>query len=81
LQRVVVDIFPCFFKIGLVADEVGGEGALYFDPHQPEAFAGQVKKLDTKKVRDKHIKAGREHMMQFHWQTSAETLLRLLPTE
>lgn len=72
---------PAVISDTTVFHEVGGDGALYFDPRQPKAFAAQVKKLDTKKVRDKHIKAGREHMMQFHWQTSAETLLRLLPTE
>lgn len=69
---------PAVISDTTVFHEVGGEGALYFDPHQPEAFAEQVKKLDTKKVRDTYIKSGKEHMKQFSWNNSATWLLDIL---
>lgn len=58
--------------------EVGGEAALYFDPHAPKDFAMKVKKLDDKTLRNKHIALGKKQMKQFSWHKSAETLYRAL---
>lgn len=66
---------PAVISDTIVFHEVGGEGALYFDPHQPEEFAEQVKKLDDKQLRDTHLKAGKAHMEQFGWDKSAKVLL------
>lgn len=55
--------------------EVGGEGALYFDPHSPEAFAAQVQRLDDAVLRTTQIKKGLTHIQQFNWESSAQTLL------
>lgn len=55
--------------------EVGGDGALYFNPHKPKEFAEQVQKLDNATVRAKQIAAGTKHIRQFSWDASARVLL------
>lgn len=57
-----------------VFHEVGADGALYFDSHNPENFAEQVKKLDNKQFRDQHIARGLAHMQTFSWDESAKVL-------
>lgn len=57
-----------------VFHEVGGDGALYFDPTNPSAFAEAVTQLDDTAVRDKHITRGKKHMEQFSWEASAKKL-------
>ncbi|HWT39861.1 MAG TPA: glycosyltransferase, partial [Dongiaceae bacterium] len=57
-----------------VFHEVGDDGALYFDPHNPKDFATKVKKLDDKAFRDKQITRGERHIRQFSWDESAKTL-------
>lgn len=54
--------------------EVGGDGALYFDPHNPEACAAQVRRLDDTALRTAQIKKGLRHIQQFNWKHSAQTL-------
>ena len=54
--------------------EVGGEGALYFNPHSPQQFAETVLQLDNTALRDEHIKEGLQHMQQFKWDESAKVL-------
>lgn len=58
--------------------EVGADGALYFDPHSPEDFAKQVKKLDNATVRAKQVELGLNHMSQFNWDESAKILLEAI---
>jgi glycosyltransferase involved in cell wall biosynthesis len=58
-----------------VFHEVGGDAALYFDPHTPQTFADAVKQLDEPAFRKKHIERGALHMQQFSWKASAEVLL------
>lgn len=57
-----------------VFHEVGGEGALYFDPTIPKACAEAVIQLDDTAVREDHIARGTHHMEQFSWEASAKTL-------
>lgn len=54
--------------------EVGADGALYFDPHNPEDFAKKVKKLDNTEFRNKQITKGLAHMQSFSWDESAKVL-------
>lgn len=58
--------------------EVGGSGALYFNPNKPKEFADQVKLLDSKAKRDELIAEGLKHMKTFSWETSARTLLNAI---
>ena len=58
-----------------VFHEVAGDGALYFDAHSPRDFANAVKELDDVDLRVKLSKAGKKHVQQYSWDTSATTLL------
>lgn len=54
--------------------EVGGEGARYFDPNDPHAFAVEVKEA-SKPLTYRHLgERGNRHIQQFSWQRSAEAL-------
>ncbi len=55
--------------------EVGGDGALYADPDDPQSFAGRIAKLDDKKNRDELIEKGKRHIAQYDWNASAKILL------
>lgn len=61
-----------------VFHEVAGSGALFFDPHNPEDFAQKVKQLDDRDLRMKLSKAGKEHVEQYSWDASAQTLLKAI---
>lgn len=63
-----------------VLREVGGNGALYFDPHVPEEFAKQVQQLDDKATRDALIKKARAHISQYSWDKSARVLFEAIKT-
>lgn len=65
---VVISDIPIFH-------EVAAGGALYFDPSSPKEFAARVAELDTKSVRDQHIKNGKKHIASFTWRASAQALL------
>ena len=54
--------------------EVAGDGAKYFDPHDPAAFAAAVLALDNDDERSRVRDAGLRHIAQFSWQRSAATL-------
>lgn len=54
--------------------EVAGKGALFFNADDPEAFAKQVLKLETKTVRDRLISAGKAQAASFTWVKSARTI-------
>lgn len=58
-----------------VFHEVGADGALYFNPHDPKDFAKKVGKLDDKAFRDALIVKGHAHMETFSWDASAKVLL------
>lgn len=55
--------------------EVAAGGAMYADPHDPQAFATAVLTLDTPEVRDTTIQQGKQHSATFSWKSSAEELL------
>lgn len=55
--------------------EVGGEGALYADPDEPQNFAARIAELDDKELRDKLIAKGKKHIQKFNWDHSAHILL------
>lgn len=57
-----------------VFHEVGGDGALYFNPTNPKACAEAVMQLDNTVVREDHITRGKLHMQQFSWEASAKRL-------
>lgn len=58
--------------------EVAGEGALYFGANKPREFADRVLALDDEGTVQELVRAGREHIKQFSWDTSAETLLQTI---
>jgi glycosyltransferase involved in cell wall biosynthesis len=58
--------------------EVAGDGASYFDPKDPKAFAEAVTSLDDESVRNALIAKGKAHVAGFTWETSARTLLNAL---
>ncbi|OYW86464.1 mannosyltransferase [Candidatus Saccharibacteria bacterium 32-49-10] len=55
--------------------EVAGEGAVFFNPHQPKQIAETIKQLDDFKLRHQKIDLGRQHAAQFDWQQSAKIVL------
>lgn len=55
--------------------EVGGKGALYADPDDPQNFAAKIASLDDKKRRDELIAEGEKQAEKFSWDESAKTLL------
>ena len=61
-------------KVGALA-RVEGEGALYVDPHSPEAVADAVRALDDDRRRAAVIAAGTEQLKRFSWHRSAGILL------
>jgi len=54
--------------------EVGGKGALYFNPHDPKEFAARIISLDDPALRRRLIAAGKKHMKQFSWNEAAQSL-------
>lgn len=56
--------------------EVAGAGALYAAPRNAAQFAAQVQKTARRDVREALVKNGTQHIAQFNWGDSAETLIR-----
>lgn len=54
--------------------EVGGGGALYFNPHDPKEFVARIKELDDPTKKRRIIRAGKKHMKQFTWDVAAGSL-------
>jgi glycosyltransferase involved in cell wall biosynthesis len=57
--------------------EVAGNGALYFDPDDPQSFASKLNDLSDPKTRQKLAKAASEHVQRFTWEKSAKVLADL----
>lgn len=55
--------------------EVAGDGALFVDPEDPEAFASAVRSLDDGERRKRLIAAGIAHAESFTWERTAARLL------
>lgn len=59
--------------------EVGGEGAFYFDPFDPQEMAEVILRiLKDKKLRQALVKKGKENLKRFGWESSARQILNLL---
>lgn len=58
--------------------EVGGSGALYANPDDPQSFAACISRLDDKKLRDELIAEGKRHIQKFSWDNSAHILLNAI---
>lgn len=65
---IVVSDMPIF-------REVAGEAAEYFDAKDPKAFAEAVKRLNSKKAREKKVLSGKKQAKLFSWDKSAGVLL------
>jgi len=52
--------------------EVGGDAALYFDPHSPEDFAKCLIACQDRKLREHLIKLGQERVQHFSWRRCLE---------
>ena len=65
---VVISDLPIFH-------EVGGSGALYFNPSDPRGFAARVEELDNIQLRKELIEKSATHVDTFNWDKSAKTLL------
>lgn len=55
--------------------EVGGNGALYFDPDNPMDFASKVLKLDDPELVQKLSAESKRQVQKFSWDDSAKSLL------
>lgn len=58
--------------------EVGANGAVYFDPYQPQDFARAIVEFDDKVFRDQHVALGKTHIQNFSWDTSALQLYKAI---
>lgn len=61
-----------------VFHEVGGDGILYADPHNPQAFAEAVRHFDNEAERTQRIAAARASIDRFNWDRSAAVLVQAL---
>ena len=52
--------------------EVGGDAALYFDPHSPEALAKALVKILDNSTREQLITAGLQRVASFTWRNTLE---------
>jgi glycosyltransferase involved in cell wall biosynthesis len=58
--------------------EVGGEAALYVDPHDPQDIADKVRRaVEDSELRRKMMQQGLERARQFSWQRVAEATLNV----
>ncbi len=58
--------------------EVGGEAALYVDPHDPQDIADKVlRAVEESELRRNMIQQGLERARQFSWRRTAEATLKV----
>ena len=58
--------------------EVGGEAALYIDPHDPQDIAEKVRRaVEDSELRGKMIQQGLERVREFSWRRVAEATLQV----
>lgn len=57
--------------------EVAGEGARYFNPHDPQAFAKHVAAASSPATYKQLSSSGKKHILQFTWTSSARILIEL----
>lgn len=62
-----------------VLKEVGGEGAIYFDPVNPEDISVKIIQiLQDPKLREKIIKKGKSNIIRMNWEKSADEFVNLI---
>ena len=54
--------------------EVGGDAALYIDPHDPNDIAQAIQQLENRQLRDELIDRGRRQRTLFSWDRTADLL-------
>ena len=57
--------------------EVGGEGALYFDPHSPAHAAAQIERLADPELSRQMITQGLQNTNRYSWAKSAEQVVAI----
>ena len=57
--------------------EVGGEAALYFDPHNPSEACKQIISLQDAGVRNYHVNEGFEQVKKFTWENHLQKVIRV----
>jgi glycosyltransferase involved in cell wall biosynthesis len=58
--------------------EVGGDAALYVDPHDPRDIAEKVRRaVEDAELREKMIQQGLARAQEFSWQRVAEATLQV----
>jgi glycosyltransferase involved in cell wall biosynthesis len=60
-----------------ISHEVAGEGALYFDPDDPQSFASRLDALTRGDSRARLSRAASKHVARFSWEKSAKVLADL----
>lgn len=59
--------------------EVGGDAALYFDPHQPEQMAEAMMRILTEPgLRRQMVRKGYENVKRFSWEKMAREIMEIL---
>lgn len=56
--------------------EVAGDGALYADATDPQAFAAHISSLDDRRTRTRLAQKGTAHIAQYSWHESASSLIK-----
>jgi glycosyltransferase involved in cell wall biosynthesis len=58
--------------------EIGGDAAVFFDPHSPESFAAAIRELEDGSEWTHRSKLARERAGHYSWDASAKALLGTL---
>ena len=70
---------PCVVSSAASLPEVCGEAVLYFNPHDPDDIARQIRAvLDQPATRDELRRRGPERARHFTWDRSTEALLKVI---
>ena len=69
---------PVITSQGSCFPEVGGEGAIYIDPHNIASLVDALESvLDSQDKQDEMVKLGREHVEKFHWKKTTANLVQV----
>lgn len=58
--------------------EVGGRGALFFNPDLPSSLAKHIKQLASQEISQKYIELGRTNAKRYSWDESAKAASRII---
>jgi glycosyltransferase involved in cell wall biosynthesis len=63
---------PCLLSNVSSLPEIGGDSAIYFDPHSSESIRETVERIvENKELRQELDRKGREQLKKFSWETTA----------